>query len=379
MAEANQKQKLLTNWGIALTSWKAQIMANLLFGFPLLTIFLFSSGANIPAIKFLILLYCGILAFVYAPIYGTISILLLRKTKKLIKNIDEKETGTKDVALAIKNVLNFSFNFSVIIFFSTLIGVSIIIFIIAKWFLPIFIIRTELFILCGCLMGFVVALVHAFLNYIYFENHLRKTIEFLSVHSPRLEGEKIIFNKRSLFTKIFFVVACSVIIAQFSIITAFLMYVGMHNAEQVPTIILYSIITVVFTLFFIFITALRFTEHIVYPIKKIIQWTENIRKGNKTERDINLITNDETWDLINYIQDMVLELEEAKTSLEIKVGARTKELKELADGLEDQVKKRTKELQEKIQELEKFQSVVVGRELKMIELKKEIERLKGNK
>ena len=70
------------------------------------------------------------------------------------------------------------------------------------------------------------------------------------------------------------------------------------------------------------------------------------------------------------------ELNEEKATLEIKIEARTKELKELAESLDTQVKQRTKELQEKIGELERFQRLAVGRELKMIELKKEIERLK---
>lgn len=77
-------------------------------------------------------------------------------------------------------------------------------------------------------------------------------------------------------------------------------------------------------------------------------------------------------------------LEEAKSSLEIQVKARTRELEELAKSLEEKAKERTKkleesqmELQKEIGELEKFQRLAIGRELKMIELKKEIERLKG--
>ena len=53
------------------------------------------------------------------------------------------------------------------------------------------------------------------------------------------------------------------------------------------------------------------------------------------------------------------------------------EIKKYRESLEEQVKERTKELQEKIDELERFYHLAVGRELKMIELKEEIEKLKG--
>lgn len=63
--------------------------------------------------------------------------------------------------------------------------------------------------------------------------------------------------------------------------------------------------------------------------------------------------------------------------LKIRSKAKTRALEELAEDLEGQMEKRTEELQTKIKELERFQKMVVGRELKMIELKKEIEELKN--
>lgn len=76
--------------------------------------------------------------------------------------------------------------------------------------------------------------------------------------------------------------------------------------------------------------------------------------------------------LQQHIQEKMKEIQEAKTTLEIRVRARTKELQELADNLEQQVQERTKELRERLEELERFHQLTVGRELKMIELKKKI-------
>jgi hypothetical protein len=77
------------------------------------------------------------------------------------------------------------------------------------------------------------------------------------------------------------------------------------------------------------------------------------------------------------------EIDEMRKRFEIKVKEKTRELEELNKALEEKVKERTKELQEKtielqkrVAELEEFHRLAVGRELKMIELKEEIKRLK---
>ncbi len=69
-------------------------------------------------------------------------------------------------------------------------------------------------------------------------------------------------------------------------------------------------------------------------------------------------------------------LEEAKTVLQIRVDARTKELQKLASNLDQQVKDRTAQLQKKVEELERANRLMVGREIFMAELKRENEELK---
>ena len=136
------------------------------------------------------------------------------------------------------------------------------------------------------------------------------------------------------------------------------------------------------TLIFIFIVSIFFSQLIVNPIKKLQGGVEIIRRGKLGYR-VDIRTNDEIEELGKAFNRMAEELsryhaalEESKIVLQIKVKARTRELEELAKSLESKVKTRTRELEKRLSELERFHKLTVGRELKMMDLKKEIERLK---
>jgi len=62
-----------------------------------------------------------------------------------------------------------------------------------------------------------------------------------------------------------------------------------------------------------------------------------------------------------------------------KIEKITDQLRELNRTLEVKVKQRTKELQERVDELNRWYKLTVGRELRMVELKKEIKKLKERK
>ncbi|MDP2735124.1 MAG: hypothetical protein Q8P12_02875, partial [bacterium] len=66
------------------------------------------------------------------------------------------------------------------------------------------------------------------------------------------------------------------------------------------------------------------------------------------------------------------EAKDANKILEHRVRLRTQQLRDLTTSLEEKVEGRTKELQEKIEQLERFQKLAVGREMKMVELKEKL-------
>jgi nitrate/nitrite-specific signal transduction histidine kinase len=77
------------------------------------------------------------------------------------------------------------------------------------------------------------------------------------------------------------------------------------------------------------------------------------------------------------VKERTAELEKSKSGLEEMVILRTAELEKSKSELEQMVLDRTEEIQGKLAELEKVNAVMVGRELKMLELKQEIEALKN--
>jgi len=121
---------------------------------------------------------------------------------------------------------------------------------------------------------------------------------------------------------------------------------------------------------------------VISPLKKITGLCQKVRKGN-LKVQVKVKSKTEIGQLAQSFNAMVRDLahyqyalKEERNILEIKVKARTKELRELADLLEERVKERTKELQKRVDELERFHRLTVGRELRMVELKKEIKKLK---
>jgi HAMP domain-containing protein len=161
---------------------------------------------------------------------------------------------------------------------------------------------------------------------------------------------------------------------------------SLKSIEETTKAILFRDITVtmgglVFTILVLFIIL----RTIVNPLRKMTVVCQEVRKGN-LDAEINIKSKTEIGELATTFNEMLKDLkkshtalEEAKTVLEIKVAARTRELRELAEQREEIIKQRTKELREKIEELERFQRLAVGRELKMIELKKKIRELEKRK
>jgi methyl-accepting chemotaxis protein len=161
-----------------------------------------------------------------------------------------------------------------------------------------------------------------------------------------------------------------------------------------------SVFIILINLFIVTIVSIYLSKKITDPLIKLRDASLAISQGN-LDTKINISTKNEIGDLALAFNQMTTKLKESYTILEKKVEERTKELEDakkqseqvnidleskvnertaelgkLKNSLELTVAERTKELNEKLEELERMNKLMIGRELKMTELKQEIEELK---
>lgn len=107
-------------------------------------------------------------------------------------------------------------------------------------------------------------------------------------------------------------------------------------------------------------TVVRFFNQAIDQIEKSRQEIERVNKS-----------------LEEKVRQRTADLEDLNSGLEDKIQKRTTELEDLKISLETQVEERTKQLQKNLEEMDKFKELTIDRELKMVELKKELEKMRA--
>jgi len=127
--------------------------------------------------------------------------------------------------------------------------------------------------------------------------------------------------------------------------------------------IVISLISFIIIIIFVTAFSIYLTKSITNPIFELRDAAGKLSEGNFNIK-IKLKSKDEIGQLANSFNEMALELKKLKAELE-----------KYSKNLEGQVKRRTKEIESKVYELEKFNRITIGRELRMVELKKRIKEL----
>ena len=152
--------------------------------------------------------------------------------------------------------------------------------------------------------------------------------------------------------------------------------------KEIRFLFLRNIIALGGGMIFIFSFFKLLFEKIINPLKELKKGIDEVKKGNLNVK-LPSQGSPEMKEIIESFNEMLQKikhqnetLKETSTILKIRINAKTRALNELSLRLKKEVEEKTKTLKEKIEELEKIQKIMIGREYKIAQLKKEIERLK---
>ncbi|HLG25110.1 MAG TPA: HAMP domain-containing protein [Candidatus Nanoarchaeia archaeon] len=138
------------------------------------------------------------------------------------------------------------------------------------------------------------------------------------------------------------------------------------SSQRVMDYILYILVFIVMGIAICFILiSLLLNKLILRDIYQLKKSTIEIQKGN-LDAKIEVNSKDEIGELAGAFESMRLAIKKQQDELE-----------GYSKNLERKVEDRTQELRTKNEELEKFNKIAVGRELKMLELKNKIAELEG--
>ncbi len=135
--------------------------------------------------------------------------------------------------------------------------------------------------------------------------------------------------------------------------------------ESVTMEIGLSALTMLISFFLAIIAGIYLSRRMTRPIKRLRDAAIKIGEGS-LDAKIDIKTKDEVGELASAFNQMTSDLRKSRRKLE-----------EYSKTLEKKVKERTLELEQTNEDLEKFNRLAVGRELRMIELKKRIKNLEG--
>ena len=133
------------------------------------------------------------------------------------------------------------------------------------------------------------------------------------------------------------------------------------------------------SLFLSFLLSSRLHQTITKPVIELVRVMKTISKDKDYSIRAPILSHDEMGSLtegfnkmLEKIQEREAELELHRKYLEEQVSGRTAELSKT----NEQLRQREEELKKRVKELEEFYDMAVGREIRMIELKEEIEKIK---
>lgn len=298
---------------VSLTSLKAQILSNMFFGIPIVALTLSFLNYEINIIFATSIFYLLISIGFFSTLYGLLPFVMLRKLKRSIDGIHNGTyTDLNIIQNAISSLLNIPLYTGVFYAASGFIGFLGGLLILFTGVIPQLMELINLITIVAVGIGFSVSTVQGFLVYYYLERLFTDEIQQIVVKFPQLYKSRASYRKVSIGVKIFFLVFLPAVSSQISLLAIFLskIYVSIPDEFLISTI--YLTIVILFSYLFMFLITQLYSQNLQGHFDRLIRWSWTVISDDNVG-EIDLVTNDEIFEMASYSSRMVEKLKNDKT------------------------------------------------------------------
>ncbi len=261
--------------------------------------------------------YLFLYIFIYFPLYGIIPIFTLKAIQGTNKKLAARQFSKISNQEAIE-LIKFLISLPIkTIPYVMILEVSAFIAGAFLWqlgFVPELLPLIDMATIETIILGFVVSLSAALLNFALIEDKAGNSIQVLLQKKPHLRKANLRRSHISLSKKIFILITITSFIGVFSILLFFTSYLVITNPEKVGINLMYITAVLLFTLLYIIVLAPIISKNVTRPLKLLISWSEKVSKGDLKSR-ILYVTDDEIDDLISDSNNMIEHLENTEQKL----------------------------------------------------------------
>jgi PAS domain S-box-containing protein len=292
---------------LGLIHLKSQALVNLFFGIPMVTLVLPFWGLPLSATFRITAIYLLVYAGYFVPLWLVLPRLLLRPVQPILTQLQQ---GQMPNDLQLKKLIEFLLNYplrsSARQYLLIISGFTIGSVIIPLGAIPEIVPVAPLAVIYVLVVGLVVSVIEAFLNFTFLENYMVGAVTAILNTRPILAVEQFESRRISLLGKIMFIVLGTVIASQLIILVLIIGKLALAMPGSVAETVIYLGAFMLLTGGYVVLAVVLFTRNISSPLHRLISWSGQVSGGQRTS--LTLVTNDEISDVALYANRMVASL-----------------------------------------------------------------------
>lgn len=282
----------------------AQLLANFLFGVPIVIITMAYLQFDLKTIIAVLSVYLIIAGGFFTPYFFYLPRVLIHKLQARLYRVSIGNAEQGEVELVVGELIDLPLKISITVLISAFCGFAFGVVLIRLGLIRGLVDIKDLATFIVFSIGGVISLVQSFVSYLLIWSEIKEIIAKIVADNQWLFRRKLKFKRLPFVYKLLFLVLGPTIGAQISVLVISLGRVYIESPESFARSFVYLSIAIAFSYVYILFITRLFAIHIQQPITKLTEWAHLILKNEKAS-PLDILTNDEITDMATYTSQMV--------------------------------------------------------------------------